>query len=67
MNSIENECVWVTGGKPEGKRLKERPKHRCVNNSKVDIAVRGLDGRDWIVLAQEGAIGRLLRTQYNHQ
>jgi hypothetical protein len=35
-------------GKPEGKRPLGRPRHRWVNNIKMDIGEIGWDGRDWI-------------------
>jgi hypothetical protein len=40
-------------GKPEGKRLLERPRHRWVNNSKIHFREIGWDGRDWTELVQD--------------
>jgi hypothetical protein len=39
-------------GKPEGKRPLRRPRHRWVNNIKMDLREIGLDGMNWIDLAQ---------------
>jgi hypothetical protein len=39
-------------GKPEGKRSLGRPRCRWVDNIKMDLVEIGLDGRDWIELAQ---------------
>jgi hypothetical protein len=40
-------------GKPEGKRPLERPRHRWVDNIKMDLLVIGWGGVDWIGLAQD--------------
>jgi hypothetical protein len=32
--------------KPEGKRPLERPRHRCVDNIKIDLREIGWDGMD---------------------
>jgi hypothetical protein len=40
-------------GKPEGKRPLGRPRHRWVDNIKMDLREVGWDGRDWIDLAQD--------------
>jgi hypothetical protein len=40
-------------GKPEGKRPLGRPRHRWVDNIKVDLGEIGWDGRNWIELAQD--------------
>jgi len=39
-------------GKPEGKRLLERPRHRWVNNIRMDLMEVGCGYMDWIGLAQ---------------
>jgi hypothetical protein len=39
-------------GNPEGKRPLGRPRHRWVDNLKMDLGEIGWDGRDWIDLAQ---------------
>jgi hypothetical protein len=38
--------------KPEGKRPLGRPRHRCVDNIKIDLREIGWDGVVWIDLAQ---------------
>jgi hypothetical protein len=43
----------VLVGKPEGKRPLGRPRHRWVDNIKIDLREIGSDGMDWIDLAQE--------------
>jgi hypothetical protein len=40
-------------GKPEGKRPLGRPRRRWVDNIEMDLREIGLDGRDWIDLAQD--------------
>jgi hypothetical protein len=40
-------------GKPDGKRTLGRPKHRWVDNIKMDLREVGWDGGDWIDLAQD--------------
>jgi hypothetical protein len=40
-------------GKPEGKRPVGRPRHRWVDNMKVDLLEIGWGGVDWIGLAQD--------------
>jgi hypothetical protein len=40
-------------GNPEGKRQLRRPRRRWVNNIKMDLRETGLDGGDWIDLAQD--------------
>jgi hypothetical protein len=39
-------------GKPEGKRKLGRPRHRWIDNIKVDLLETGLGVVDWIGLAQ---------------
>jgi len=43
----------VLVGKPEGKNLLGRPKHRWEDNIKMDLQEVGCGGMDWIELAQE--------------
>jgi hypothetical protein len=38
-------------GKPEGKRPQGRPRHRLMDNIKIDLREIGWDGMDWIDLA----------------
>jgi hypothetical protein len=40
-------------GKLEGKRPLRRPRHRWVDNIKMDLIEIGWDGMDWIDLAQD--------------
>jgi hypothetical protein len=40
-------------GKPEGKRLMERPRHRWMGNIKMDVRVIGWDGMNWVDVAQD--------------
>jgi hypothetical protein len=40
-------------GKPEGKRLHDRPRCRWEDNIKMDLQEVGCGGMDWIELAQE--------------
>jgi hypothetical protein len=42
-----------TVGKPEGKRLLRRPRHRWQDNIKMDLRAIGWDGMDWTDLAQD--------------
>jgi hypothetical protein len=38
-------------GKPEGKRPLGRPKHRWVDNIKIELREIGWNGMDWIDMA----------------
>jgi len=40
-------------GKPEGKRLLERPRRRWEDNIKIDLQELGCGSMDWIELAQD--------------
>jgi hypothetical protein len=42
------------------KRPLERPRHRWVDNNKVDLRQIGWDGMDWIELAQDRDQWRVL-------
>jgi hypothetical protein len=44
---------WVLVGRPEGKRPLGRPRHRWENNIKMDLREIGMDGANWIQLAQD--------------
>jgi hypothetical protein len=43
----------VLVGKPEGKRPPERPRRRLEDNIKLDLREIGIDGANWIRLAQD--------------
>jgi hypothetical protein len=47
-------------GKPEGKRPLGRPRHRWVDNIKMDLREVGWDGMGLIDLAQDRALWRAL-------
>jgi hypothetical protein len=40
-------------GKPEGKRPLGRPRHRLMDNIKMDLREIGRDGGDWMDMAQD--------------
>jgi hypothetical protein len=43
----------VLVGRPEGKRPLERPSRRWDDNIKIDLREIGIDGANWIHLAQD--------------
>jgi len=43
----------VLMGKPEGRRSLERPRHRWVDNIKMDLQEVGCGYMDWIGLTQD--------------
>jgi hypothetical protein len=43
----------VLVGKPEGKRPQGRPRHRWVDNIKMDLQEVGYGDMEWIELAQD--------------
>jgi hypothetical protein len=43
----------VLVGRPEGKRPVERPRRRWEDNIKMDLGEIGIDGANWIRLAQD--------------
>jgi hypothetical protein len=43
----------VLVGRPEGKRPLRRPRHRWEDNIKLDVREIGIDGTNWIRLAQD--------------
>jgi hypothetical protein len=47
-------------GKPEGMRPLGRPRHRWVDNIKMDLVEIGCVGVDWVVLLRIGTSGELL-------
>jgi hypothetical protein len=42
---------WL--GEPKGKRPLERPRHRWEDNIKMDLREIGINGMNWIQLAQD--------------
>jgi hypothetical protein len=44
---------WVLVGRPEGKRPLGRRRCRWEDNIKMDLRVIGIDGANWIELAQD--------------
>jgi hypothetical protein len=50
----------VLVGRPEGKIPLERPRHRWEDNIKMDLREIRIDGKNWILLAQDGSSGDLL-------
>jgi hypothetical protein len=51
MNEKRNTCMLLVG-EPEGKRPLSGPRHRRVDNIKVDLGEMGRWYSDWIGLAQ---------------
>ena len=49
----ERGVYGVLVGKPEGKRLLGRPRHRWVDNIRTDLQEVGCGYMDWIGLAQD--------------
>ena len=49
----ERGAYRVLVGKPEGKRLLGRPRHRWLDNIRMDLQEVGYGSVDWIGLAQE--------------
>jgi hypothetical protein len=49
----ERKVYEVLVGKPEGKRPLGRPRRRWVNWIRMDLREIGLEGVDWIRLAQD--------------
>jgi hypothetical protein len=43
----------VLVGRPEGKRPLERPRRKWEDNIKLDLGEIGIDGANWIQLAQD--------------
>jgi hypothetical protein len=43
----------VLVGRPEGKRLLGRSRRRWIDNIKLDLMELGIDGANWIQLAQD--------------
>jgi len=56
----ERGVYWVLVGKPEGKRPLGRPRHRWVDNIRVDLQKVECGYMDWIGLAQDRDRWRML-------
>jgi len=52
MGEMKN-AFTILVGKPEGKRLLVRPRHRWEDNIRMDLRELGWEGVDWIHLAQD--------------
>jgi hypothetical protein len=50
---MKRNAYRILVGNPEGKRPLGRPRHRWVDNIKIDLRRIGWDGGDWIDLAQD--------------
>jgi hypothetical protein len=49
----KRDAYRILVGKPGGKRALGRPRHKLVDNIKMDLRDIGSDGMDWIDLAQD--------------
>jgi hypothetical protein len=49
----ERKVYGVLVGKPEGKRPLGTPGRRCEDGIRMDLGETGLEGEDWIQLAQD--------------
>jgi hypothetical protein len=54
----ERKLYKVLVGKPEGKRLLRRPRHRWEDGIRMDLTEIGLGGVDWIRVAQDRDLWR---------
>jgi hypothetical protein len=50
---LKRNAYRILVGKPEGKRLLERPRRRWEDNIRMDVREIGWSGMDWIDLAQD--------------
>jgi hypothetical protein len=53
MNGEKRNAYRTLLGKPEGKRPLGTPRHRWMDNIKMNLREIGLDGMEWIHLAQD--------------
>ena len=56
----EERCIQGLLGRPEGRRLLDRPRRRWVDNIKTDLREVGWGSLDWIDLAQDRDRWRVL-------
>jgi hypothetical protein len=62
----ERGVYWVLVGRPEGKRQLGRPRRRWEDNIKMDPREIGIDGANWIRLAEDRVQWRaLVSTEMN--
>jgi hypothetical protein len=59
-NGGDDKCYRILVGKQEVKRPLGRPRHRWVDNIKINLGEIGLDGMDWIKLSQDRDYWRAL-------
>jgi hypothetical protein len=52
-NGGKRNAYRILVGKPEGRRPLGRPRHRWVDNIKMDLREIGWDSMDWIDVAQD--------------
>jgi hypothetical protein len=52
-NGDKRNACRILVGKPEGKRPPEGPRHRWVDNVKMDLREIGWGGVDWISLTKD--------------
>jgi hypothetical protein len=52
-HGVGERCLQGFVGKPEGKRPLGRPRRRWEDNIKLDLGEIGIDGVNWIRLAQD--------------
>jgi hypothetical protein len=52
-NEGEEELILVLVGKPKGRRSLGRPRHRWLDNIRMDLVEVGWGDVDWIGLAQD--------------
>jgi hypothetical protein len=52
-NGGEEELVWIIGGKSREKETLERPRHRWVDNVRMNLGEVGWGDVDWVGLAQD--------------
>jgi hypothetical protein len=53
-------CLQGLVGRPEGKKPLRRPRRRWEDNTKMDLREIGIDGANWIRLAQDRVQWRAL-------
>jgi hypothetical protein len=53
MNGEKRKVYRIMVGKPEGKRTLGKPRHRWVDNIKMNLTEIGCGGMNWINLAQD--------------